>query len=165
MKKTFLKIFLFAVLALSLFSCKKKETIVYSGAVRLYTSLSGEEVQNLKSEFENKYKGILFDYFYGDSEKIMEMLNEEMELGQIEADVIFMGTFADMDDLKADEMIKPYESNATKKIKKEYKDADSFYVGVNVPFDRLIPIALVNNSLNETNGKYLIDFIIDKYSE
>ncbi len=165
MKKKLLSIILLIFTMAALFSCKKEEPIVYSGSVRIYTSLSAEEVQNLKEEFENKYKGIVLDYFYGETDTIKGMIDEELDLGQVEADVIFMGTFADMDDYKADGVIKAYESKSAKKIKDEYKDSESFYVGVSVPGDRMVPIALINNALNEDNGKYLIDFILEKYSE
>ena len=157
MKKKVISIILLIFAVLFLFSCKKEEKIVYSGAVMIYTSLSEDEIKKLKVDFENKYKGIVLDYFYGSVDTINHMIEDEIDLGQIETDVLFFGNEQDMINLVNKDALKKYSPNNLKEKNNDY------YTNINVSDNNSINLALVNNALNETNGKYLIDFIVDYY--
>ena len=144
MKKLVSKIILLVLVSFAFVSCQKKEPVVYSGAVVLYTSANLDEVTEIKNGFEQKYPGIVLDYYYGNLSDLKTILNEELELDDPGVDVVYVTTGINNSIFSTDKLILP----DVKKVSKDNKYVDK--------------LALVSGSLNSENGKLLVEYLLSK---
>ena len=116
----------------TLTSCKKKEPVVYSGSVMLYTTIDEEAAMVLKQSFEKEYPGVVLDYYYGDVDRVDRKIDVEFESGQPNADVVLLSDVLSLENMKSKSRLEVYESKEAKKIPKEYKDAENYYAAASV---------------------------------
>lgn len=131
------------VLCILCISCEKKKE--YSGTVMIYSSLSGDELQSLKESFEAKYPTVTVDYYFSDSDNVIDRLENEAMTGQINADIVIFKKAEDLDRFRLTNLLADYKS------KKMKKNNEREYIG-----NRL---GLLKDCMNEENGKLLIDFL------
>ena len=119
------------LLILNLFACNKKNTN-YSGSVMLYTTLDENAIRALKYAFEEEYKGMVLDFYYGDLDRVKNKIEIEFESGQPNADVVFISSPLTLEEFKNSGKIIKYVSKESKKIPDEYKDKDGYYAAGSV---------------------------------
>ena len=91
MKKIAILLSCIIVSSLSLISCKNQNSkITYSGSVMLYTTLEESIVNDIKYNFEEKYEGIVLDYYFGNADLVKDKLKSSFELDLPEVDVIII---------------------------------------------------------------------------
>lgn len=71
-----------------------------SGSVRLYTSVPGKIIEEVKLEFEAKHPGITLDIFRTGTAKVMERIRKEVDMGNLGADVVWVADFSAAEELK-----------------------------------------------------------------
>ena len=166
--KKFLSIVLILVFcALAIVSCKKKAEPVYSGAVMLYAEVDEEIAKEIKSDFEQTYKGVVLDYFYGSFDRMKEKISEGYEIDSTpEADVILLSSKNKMAEILSNSWVEPYTSNEDKKVLNEYKNKEGYSPAFLIDKgDNIIEeyeIALLKGALNKGNGELLIDYLLSK---
>ena len=131
--KKFLSIVLVLIMSMCLFSsCKKKEPIVYSGSVMLYTTIDETVASALKQSFEKEYPGVVLDYYYGDVDRVNRKIDVEFESGQPNADVVFLSDIFSLENMKDKSRLEAYATAEAKKIPDQYKDLENYYYAASV---------------------------------
>lgn len=147
-----------------LLSCKNQNSNMnYTGSVMLYTTFDESVVNDIKFSFEEKYEGIVLDYYFGNADLIKDKLKFSFELNLPEADVIIINNKDDLQSFKNANYLIKYSSKEDKKIKGEYKGIlDDYYVVASDESGNDNYMALVSNSMNTDNAKLLIDYLLSK---
>lgn len=150
--------------ACMLISCNNQNLKkTYSGSVMLFATMEESVVNNIKYNFEEKYQGIVLDYYFGNADLIKDKLKLSYELDLPEADVIIIDDKNDLQSFKNSNYVTKYVSKEDKKIKDEYKRVlDDYYVVASNETGKDNYIALVSNSMNVDNAKLLIDYLLSK---
>ncbi len=158
-------LFLILMISSILFiSCNNQNSkVTYSGSVMLYTTFDENVANDIKYSFEEKYEGIVLDYYFGNEDLIKDKLKSSYEIELPEADVIIIDDKNDLQSFKNSNYVTPYISKEDKKIKDEYKGiSDNYYVVASDENGKDRYIALVANSMNIDNAKLLIDYLLSK---
>lgn len=164
MKKIAILLSCIIVSSLSLISCKNQNSkITYSGSVMLYTTLEESIVNDIKYNFEEKYEGIVLDYYFGNADLVKDKLKSSFDLDLPEVDVIIINNKNDLQNFKNSNYVTEYISKEDKRIKDEYKGIlNDYYVVASDENGNENYIALVSNSMNTDNAKLLIDYLLSK---
>lgn len=130
MKRIVLKLISICLVASTIVSCKKEvKTVNYAGAVMLYSSMESNELQLIKTAFENKYPGITLDYYYSTPENVIEKINIEKKSGFINADLVWFDSMLGFE-IMDKELLENYKSKEAKKIPSKFKDKNGIFTGV-----------------------------------
>ena len=164
MKRISILLSLLIISSLLFISCKNQNSkITYSGSIMLYATLDESVVNNIKYNFEEKYEGIVLDYYFGNADLVKDKIKSSFELDLPEADVIIIDNKNDLQNFKTSKNVTQYTSKEDKKIKDEYKGiCDDFYAVACNENGGEYYIALVSNSMNTDNAKLLIDYLLSK---
>ena len=164
MKRISILFSLLIVSSLLFISCNNQNSkTTYSGSVMLYATFEESVVNDIKYNFEEKYEGVVLDYYFGNADLVKDKLKSSYELDLPEADVIIIDDKNDLQNFKNSNYIAPYVSKENKKIKDEYKGiCDDYYIVASDENGKNSYIALVANSMNCDNAKLLIDYLLSK---
>ena len=166
MKKKLFILFSIVLATLSFCSCKKKEQPkVYSGSVMVYTTFDANTISTIKKDFENTYKGVVLDYFYGDISSITEKINMSFMLELPEADILLIDDKSALQTFKNNSYLKSYTSIEDKKVQDEYKDGNNGYYTAVLDGNKKYYVVSVSNGLNAENSDLFIDYILSKKTQ
>ena len=132
----------------------------------VYTTFDANTINTIKKDFENTYKGLVLDYFYGDIDSISEKLIMSYELEVPEADIILIDKNKEFSTFKNSSFLKSYISKEEKYVQDEYKNEnDGYYVAVLDSNNNKYYVAVVSNGLNVENGELFIDYLLSKKTQ
>ena len=132
---------IFTLILLLLISCKRPEH--GREAIMVYTSVPIKTVERIKLKFEERYPRIEVLIFRAGTGNILEKIHQELEDGEIKADVIWLADFSDAEELKALDVILKYSTPESEKIIPVFIDPDGFYYG-----SRIINMVVAYNKLS-----------------
>ena len=154
------KITVLLMALLIMVSCGKKENVVDTGSVVVYSSIDEKLLTQLKFGFEKKYPNITMSYYHNSSDKVFNKISDEYTYGNVEADVMFMGNVLDFIKLNKNNFLDNYVSNEAKNINKIFKDDDNTYAA-----GALRTVGIVYNSdvYGKNAPKSFSDLLDEKY--
>ncbi|RKX72975.1 MAG: hypothetical protein DRP87_19730, partial [Spirochaetes bacterium] len=135
MKKIFVSL---SVIIILLFSCISSIT---AETITLYTSVPQNIIDNIKKDFESRNPDINLEIYRSGTNKVLAKLTAEKDAGNIKADVIWVADFSVYENLKEDNLLRPYQAPEAKYLPKEYYDSEGYYYGA-----RLINMVLGYNT-------------------
>lgn len=115
--------------------CNEKIDIV------LYSSMKETQLKALKNGFTNKYPEINMNYYSAGTGKIIEKILNEDKIGDIKADIMWIGDPTYYYILKERGILLPYESEEALTIPSELKDKDNYFCAA-----RIVTLGLIYNT-------------------
>ena len=82
-------LFAFCVLVVS------SATAAPAGKVMMYSSMQEDQLVAIKKGFEAKYPGIVMDYYFAGTGRVITKIATEHQAGQVAADIIWVGDPSD----------------------------------------------------------------------
>ncbi|MCR4817932.1 MAG: ABC transporter substrate-binding protein [Fretibacterium sp.] len=100
-----------------------------SGKVMVYSSMQEDQLVAVKKGFEAKYPGVVMDYYFAGTGKVITKITTEHQAGQVAADVIWVGDPSDYLAFKKAGILEKYSSPEAKAIAPKFIDSDGYYTG------------------------------------
>ena len=100
-----------------------------SGKVMMYSSMQEDQLVAIKRGFEAKYPGIIMDYYFAGTGRVITKIATEHQAGQVAADVIWVGDPADYLSFKKEGILQKYSSPEAAAIDAKFIDPDGYYTG------------------------------------
>ena len=100
-----------------------------SGKVMIYSSMQEDQLVAIKRGFEAKYPGIIMDYYFAGTGRVITKIATEHQAGQVAADVIWVGDPADYLSFKKEGILQKYSSPEAAAIDAKFIDPDGYYTG------------------------------------
>ncbi len=97
--------------------------------VMMYSSMQEDQLVAIKRGFEAKYPGIVMDYYFAGTGRVITKIATEHQAGQVAADVIWVGDPADYLSFKKEGILQKYSSPEAKAIDSKFIDPDGYYTG------------------------------------
>jgi len=95
--------------------------------ITLYTSVPTAIIEELRQDFEAQNPGMYLQIFRKGTSAVVEKINEEIAVGQVQADVIWVANFAVGEELKEKGVLLPYAPPEATEIPDILKDEDGYY--------------------------------------
>lgn len=116
-------IFSFCVLAVS------SAMAAPSGKVMMYSSMQEDQLVAIKKGFEAKYPGIVMDYYFAGTGRVITKIATEHQAGQVAADIIWVGDPSDYLSFKKEGILAKYSSPEAAAIDAKFIDPEGYYTG------------------------------------
>ena len=100
-----------------------------SGKVMLYSSMQEDQLVAVKKGFEAKYPGIVMDYYFAGTGRVITKIATEHQAGQVAADVIWVGDPSDYLSFKKEGILAQYSSPEAAAIDPKFIDPEGCYTG------------------------------------
>lgn len=113
--------------------------------ITLYTSVPINIIEELRYEFESQSPGVYLKMYRASTGKVVEKINEEIEKGLINADLIWVANFAVSEELKKKGVLLSYSPSEAGEILDVLKDKESYYTA-----GRLLIMVVAYNTDNVT---------------
>ena len=97
--------------------------------VMMYSSMQEDQLVAIKRGFEAKHPGIIMDYYFAGTGRVITKIATEHQAGQVAADVIWVGDPADYLSFKKEGILQKYSSPEAKEIDAKFIDPDGYYTG------------------------------------
>ena len=88
-----------------------------------------DQLVAIKRGFEAKHPGIIMDYYFAGTGRVITKIATEHQAGQVAADVIWVGDPADYLSFKKEGILQKYSSPEAKEIDAKFIDPDGYYTG------------------------------------
>ncbi len=134
-------IFLVVIVVIFVLNYGKKTQL--TGKIMLYTSVPIDTINKVKTEFEKKQPGIELNIFRSGTGKVMSRIYNEIDEGQIQADLIWVADFTVGEELKNKGQLLKYKSPHADNIIYSLKDKDDYYYAA-----RLLNMVIAYNTDN-----------------
>lgn len=122
--KRFVLLFVLAFVVSSLLAAP-----ALASKVMMYSSMQEDQLVAIKRGFEAKYPGIVMDYYFAGTGRVITKIATEHQAGQVAADVIWVGDPADYLSFKKEGILQKYSSPEAKAIDPKFIDPDGYYTG------------------------------------
>ena len=100
-----------------------------SGKVMMYSSMQEDQLVAIKKGFEAKYPGIVMDYYFAGTGRVITKIATEHQAGQVAADIIWVGDPADYLSFKKEGILAKYSSPEAAAIDSKFIDPEGYYTG------------------------------------
>ena len=97
--------------------------------VMMYSSMQEDQLVAIKRGFEAKHPGIIMDYYFAGTGRVITKIATEHQAGQVAADVIWVGDPADYLSFKKEGILQKYSSPEAKEIDSKFIDPEGYYTG------------------------------------
>lgn len=114
-----------------------------TGKLMLYTSVPIDTINKVKAEFEKRQPGIELNIFRSGTGEVMSRIYNEINEGQIQADLIWVADFTVGEELKNRGQLLKYKSPQADNIISFLKDKDDYYYAA-----RLLNMIIAYNTDN-----------------
>jgi len=148
-KNKYIQIFLIIMLILFIDNCLFANKVFCNDKIDivLYSSMKETQLKALKNGFTNKYPEINMNYYSAGSGKIIEKILNEDKIGDIKADIMWIGDPTYYYILKERGILLPYESEEALTIPSELKDKDNYFCAA-----RIVTLGLIYNTESVINN-------------
>ena len=116
-------LFAFCVLVVS------SATAAPAGKVMMYSSMQEDQLVAIKKGFEAKYPGVVMDYYFAGTGRVITKIATEHQAGQVAADIIWVGDPSDYLSFKKEGILEKYSSPEAAAIDSKFIDPDGYYTG------------------------------------
>ncbi len=134
-------IFLVVIVVILVLNYGKKTQL--TGKLMLYTSVPIDTINKVKAEFEKKQPGIELNIFRSGTGELMNRIYNEIDEGQIQADLILVADFTVGEELKNRGQLMKYKSPQADNFISFLKDKDDYYYAA-----RLLNMIIAYNTDN-----------------
>jgi iron(III) transport system substrate-binding protein len=134
-------IFLVVIAIILVLNYTKKAQL--TGELILYTSVPTDTINKVKAEFKKRQPGIELNIFRSGTGKVMDRIYNEIDEGQIQADLIWVADFTVGEELKNKGQLLKYKSPHVDNIISFLKDKDDYYYAA-----RLLNMIIAYNTDN-----------------
>lgn len=100
-----------------------------SGKLMLYTSAEDAFISEVCAKFNAKYPNAQAEYYRSGTEEVVSKILAEKMTNSIQADLIMVSDASTFENLKANELLQPYESPELENIYTEFVDPEHYYYG------------------------------------
>jgi len=148
-KNKYIKIFLVAMLILFIDNCLFANKVFCNDKIDivLYSSMKETQLKALQKGFTNKYPEINMNYYSAGSGEIIDKILNEDRIGDIKADIMWIGDPTYYYILKERGILLPYESEEALTIPSELKDKDNYFCAA-----RIVTLGLIYNTESVINN-------------
>jgi iron(III) transport system substrate-binding protein len=152
-------IFLVVIVIILVLNNTKKTQL--TGKLMLYTSVPIDTINSVKAEFKERQPGIELNIFRSGTGTVMGRIYNEIDEGQIQADLIWVADFTVGEELKNRGQLLKYKSPQADNIISFLKDKDDYYYAA-----RLLNMIIAYNTDSEKKiPKSYRDLLNPEYKE
>ncbi len=145
----YIQIFIIIILILLINNCLFANKIFCNEKIDivLYSSMKKTQLKALERGFTNKYPEINMNYYSAGTGKIINKILNEDKIGDIKADIMWVGDPTYYYILKERGILLPYESEEALTIPSELKDKDNYFCAA-----RIVTLGLIYNTKLVSNN-------------
>lgn len=100
-----------------------------SGKLMIYTSAEDAFISEVCARFNEKYPDAQAEYYRSGTEEVVSKIMAEKMTNSVQADLIMVSDAATFENLKASELLQPYDSPELANIYSEFVDPEHYYYG------------------------------------
>lgn len=100
-----------------------------SGDLMLYTSAEDAFISEVCAMFNEKYPEANAEYYRSGTEEVISKIMAEKMTNSVQADLIMVSDAATFENLKANDLLQPYDSPELENIYNEFVDPEHYYYG------------------------------------
>lgn len=100
-----------------------------TGKLMIYTSAEDAFISEVCAQFNVKYPGAQAEYYRSGTEEVVSKILAEKMTNSVQADLIMVSDAATFENLKANDLLQPYESPELGNIYTEFVDPEHYYYG------------------------------------
>lgn len=137
---------LLLVLAVTLFSCTKKDD---ANTVWIYTSLYKDTVSDVQAQLEKAFPDVKVQFYQAGSEEVAAKVQAENLSGKIQADILISSDRFWYEDMSEQKKLVAYKPLGSDQVDSLFKHPDHFYTTVSFP---VMVMAYNNEKIDAKNA-------------